>query len=141
MFLFAVVAVGVFYFKKYGIHFEAIYRFVDYPVIQMLPVVGWNIALYRLILLGPTTGNVIFSILYLLSVAGMFYVAKTMKCTGEYYEDAAKFADDYAEFYKRNKSGEMIFTVGQKKKFKKTKIVQYKGTGRKSDILSSVTGI
>ena len=132
VFLFAVVAVGVFYFQKYGIHFESIYRFVDYPIIQMLPVVGWNIALYRLILLGPTTGNVICSILYLLSVAGMFYVAKTMKCTGEYYEDAAKFADDYAEFYKRNKSGEMVFTVGQKKKFKKTKIVQYKGTGAKA---------
>lgn len=130
--LFAIVLVGVLYFQKNGINFETLYRFIDYPVIQMLPVVGWNIALYRLILLGPTIGNIICSALYLFSVAGMFVIAKKMKCTGEYYEDAAKFADDYAEFYKRNKSGEMVFTVGQKKKFKRTKAVRYKGTGAKA---------
>ena len=132
VFLFAIVAVGVFYFQKHGINLESIYHFIDYPVIQMLPVVGWNIALYRLVLLGPTTLNVVCTILYFASIVAMFFVAKKMKCTGEYYEDAAKFADDYAEFYKRNKSGEMVFTVGQKKKFKKAKAVQYKGTGAKA---------
>lgn len=38
--LFAIVLVGVLYFQKNGINFETLYRFIDYPVIQMLPVVG-----------------------------------------------------------------------------------------------------
>lgn len=132
VFLLGIIGVGVFYFRTYGITPDTVIHFADYPVIQMIPVVGWNIAIYRLVLLGPTTLNVICSILYLLATAGMFLVAWKMKCSGEYYEDAAKFADDYAEFYKRNKSGEMVFRIGQKKKFKKAGTVQYKGTGAKA---------
>ncbi len=130
--LLGTVAVGVFYFQKNGVNPEAIINFIDYPVIQMIPVAGWNIALYRLIVLGPSTLNVICGMLYFASVAFMLFTALRMKCTGEYYEDAAKFADDYAEFYKRSKSGEMVFSIGQKKKFKKAGKVVYKGTGAKA---------
>lgn len=132
VFLLGIVAVVVFYFQKYGFTLDSVYRFIDYPVIQMLPIVGWNIALYRFVLLGPTTLNTICSLLYLFSVAGMFLAAKKMKCTGEYYEDAAKFADDYAEFHKRSKNGEMVFVMGKKKQFKKAKAIQYKGNGAKA---------
>lgn len=132
VFLLGIVAVAVFYFQKYGFTVDSVYRFIDYPVIQMLPIVGWNIALYRFVLLGPTTLNTICSLLYLFSVAGMFLAAKKMKCTGEYYENAAKFADDYAEFHKRSKNGEMVFVMGKKKQFKKAKAIQYKGNGAKA---------
>lgn len=132
LFLFGIIGVGVFYFRHYGISPDTIIHFADYPVIQMIPVVGWNIAIYRLVVLGPTTLNVVCSLLFLGVVGITFLAAWKMKCTGEYYEDAAKFADDYAEFYKRSKRGEMVFTVGQKKKFKKTKAVQYKGNGAKA---------
>lgn len=132
VFLLGVVLVGVMYFRKYGISSETVINFVDYPVIQMIPLVGWNIAVYRLVLLGGTTLNIVCSLLYFISVAGMFLLAYKMKCTGKYYEEAAKFADDYVEFYKKSKSGEMVFTIGKKKTFKKTAAVEYKATGAKA---------
>ena len=39
------------------------------PWLQMIPVIGWQIAAYRLILLGPTVLNVICTVLYLGVVA------------------------------------------------------------------------
>lgn len=132
LFLLGIVGVGVFYFRHYGISPDTIINFVDYPAIQMIPVVGWNVSLYRLVLLGTDTLNIVGSVLYFGVVGIAFLTAWKMKCTGEYYEDAAKFADDYAEFHKRSKRGEMVFTVGKKKKFKKTKTVQYKGSGAKA---------
>ena len=39
-----------------------------------------------------------------------------MKCDGGYYEEAAKFADDYAELKKRQKSGEFVTNTGTKKR-------------------------
>lgn len=132
LFLIGIVGVGVFYFRHYGISPDTIIDFVDYPVIQMIPVVGWNVSLYRLVLLGTDTLNIVGSALYFAIVGVTFLAAWKMKCTGAYYEDAAKFADDYAEFYKRSKRGEMVFTIGQKKKFKKAGTVQYKGNGAKA---------
>lgn len=132
VFLGAVVLVGIFYFRKCGVTPETVIQFSAYPAIQMIPFVGWNISVYRLVLLGGTTLNIICSVLYFLSVAGMFLIAYKMKCTGEYYEEAAKFADDYVEFYKRSKSGEVVFSIGKKKKFKKKAAVEYKAAGAKA---------
>lgn len=130
--LVAVTAVIVLYFKKYGFSLTTAATFVDAPVLQMLPVVGWNIAVYRLILLGPTGLNLILSALYLLTVAGMFLLALRMKCEGGYYEDAAKFADDYAEARRKSKNGEVVIGIGQKKrKFRKVS-VKADATGAKA---------
>lgn len=49
----------------------------------MIPVVGWNISVYRLILLGPDVLNVICTVLYLLAVAVMIAAAVRMKCDGD----------------------------------------------------------
>ena len=38
-----------------------------------------------------------------------------MKCDGGYYEEAAKFADDYPELKKRQKSGEFVTNTGMQK--------------------------
>ena len=58
----------------------------------------------------------ICTVLYLLTVAVMITAAVRMKCDGDYYEDAAKFADDYAEMRRRKVNGEMVMSIGEKKK-------------------------
>lgn len=132
IFLLGIVCVAVFYFRENGMSPETLIRFVDYPVIQMIPVLGWNIAVYRMVFLGATTLNVVCSMLYFAAVAGMFFIAYKMKCTGGYYEEAAKFADDYVEFRKKSKNGEMVMSIGQKKTFKKSVKMDYKASGAKA---------
>lgn len=116
VFLAAVSLFFVWYFYQNGFTLETASAFFDWPGLQTVPVVGWNIAAYRLILLGADQVNVICTILYVLTVAGMFLTAWKMKCEGGYFEDAAKFADDYAEMRRRKNSGEMVTGIGEKKK-------------------------
>lgn len=116
VFLAAVALFFVWYFYENGFTLETASAFFDWPGLQMVPVVGWNIAAYRLILLGADKLNIACTILYVLSVAGMFFAAWKMKCEGGYYEDAAKFADDYAEMRRKKNSGEMVSGIGEKKK-------------------------
>lgn len=132
LFLLGIICVAVFYFRKNGMSPETLIQFVDYPIIQMIPFLGWNIAVYRMIFLGATTLNVVCSILYFLSVVGMFFIAYKMKCTGAYYEEAAKFADDYVEFRKKSKNGEMVMSIGKKKTFKKAVKMDYTAAGAKA---------
>lgn len=132
VFLVGVAVFIVLYFKKFGLSIEAASAFIDWPGLQMIPVVGWNIAVYRLILMGPELLNVICSVLYLLTVIVMFLVAWKMKCEGGYYEDAAKFADDYAEMRKRKVNGEMVMGIGEKKKRFRRVNEGIKATGAKA---------
>ena len=103
VFLIAFTLMIVLYFKEKGLSVESALSFINWPVLQMIPVVGWQIAVYRLVLLGPTTLNVICTVIY--SVFTVFIVAAAfrMKCDGGYYEEAAKFADDYAELKEAEK--------------------------------------
>ncbi len=131
-FLIVITLSIVLYFWKEGISLVSAAAFFDWPVLQMLPFVGWNIAFYRLILLGPTTLNLIGSVLYLLSVLGMFLLVRRMPCDGGYYEDAAKFADDYAEMRRKKTDGELVTGVGAKKRtFRKVKL-NYQAKGAKA---------
>ncbi len=116
LFLIGLTLLIVYYFWKNGITVQTVFAFFDWDVLQMIPVVGWNIALYRLLLLGPTMLNLICSALYIGCAISLFVVAFRMKCEGGYYEDAAKFADDYAEMRQRSKNGEMVMGIGEKKK-------------------------
>lgn len=59
IFLVGVAVLIVIYFKKQGVTLETAAAFFDWPGLQMIPVVGWNISVYRLILLGPDVLNVI----------------------------------------------------------------------------------
>ena len=122
---------GIWYFRTKGFSLESIINLIDFPGLQMLPIIGWNIAVFRLILLGPTMLNLVCSGLYLLTVIAMAVVAVKMKCNGGYYEDAAKFADDYAEMKARKNNGEMVMSIGKKKKFKRAS-VEYKASGAKA---------
>lgn len=115
-FLVGIALFIVMYFRKYGVSLESAFAFIDWPGLQMIPVVGWNIAVYHLILLGPSSLNLVCTLLYVLTVALLLIVACRMKCEGGYYEDAAKFADNYAEMKKRSKNGEMVIGIEKKKK-------------------------
>lgn len=128
------IAIGLFlagYFYLKGFSLENAMKLVDFAPLQMIPVVGWNVAAFRLVLLGPTTVNVICTACYITMVVLTFLIAFKMECTGGYYEDAAKFADDYAEARVRARHGESTFSIGKKKQFKKIKM-DYHATGAKA---------
>lgn len=131
-FLLGVTLFMILYFKRYGLTLDTASAFIDWKGLQMIPVVGWNISVYRLILLGPDTLNVICSVLYFVFAIAMSLAAWRMKCRGGYYEDAAKFADDYAELKKRKASGEMILDSRKaKRKYRKVQ-ESIKATGAKA---------
>ena len=122
VFLIAFTLLIVLYFRRNGMSVESASAFIDWDVLQMLPVAGWQIAAYRLILLGPTTLNVICSCLYAATVVLAVAAVWHMRCDGGYYEEAAKFADDYAELKQKQKNGEAVFSIGGKKrKFRQVK--------------------
>ncbi len=58
-------------------------------------------------------------------------LCEKMKCTGEFYEDAAKFAEDYDDRMKRSKKGEVVVGNGKKKYLRNVKMA-YKGTYAKA---------
>lgn len=126
--LYAIIAVllcfGVYLFITYKASWNVIGIFLTHPVIQCVPIIGWNIAFLRLIILGPTTVNVVCTILYCLSAAVLVTLAFKMKCQGEYYEDAMTFADDYAVKREKGRKGQL--TLPFKQKLGKA-TVEYKG--------------
>ncbi|MCI8482934.1 MAG: hypothetical protein HFH41_01175 [Lachnospiraceae bacterium] len=112
--------------------FALLQNFFDLPVIQLLPVVGWNIAATRLIFLGPDMVNTIGTVLFLVSTAGMFLAAWRMKCTGAYYEDAMKFADEYQARRAKQKKGVVSIPWLDKHRKYKQASVEYKGSYAKA---------
>lgn len=95
------------YFRKNGLSLESVQNVLFHPYLQMIPLIGWTLSLYHLILLGPAAVNVICSILCVVSTLALLYLAWNMPCEGGYYEEAAKFADDYQKLRKRQRKGEM----------------------------------
>lgn len=127
MLAFAVIAAA--YMYKNGVHFKTLTQYINLPVVQLLPVIGWFISIIEFVVVGPTTINTIGSICYIVVVILFGIMAIKMKCTGEYYEDAIHFAEDYSLKRARAKKGEMTF--GKGKKFKAAS-VKYKGKGAKA---------
>lgn len=109
------------YFKKNGLSIDSIADLIEHPVFRLLPVVGWNIGAFRIVILGADLLNVIGTVLYLGTTLLLVWMAVRMKNTGAYYEEAAKFADDYQELKNRSKRGETGYALGKKKKFRSVK--------------------
>ncbi|MBS6195987.1 MAG: putative ABC exporter domain-containing protein [Clostridiales bacterium] len=124
------VLVGAVILMKEGMKWSALMEFFDGAWISMIPLIGWSLGAMRLIILGPDTINIVCTVLYLLSVVVLTGLAWKMKCTGQYYEDAMKFADDYQEARKKSQKGEVAI-VGRKKKYKQAQVV-YKGSGARA---------
>lgn len=133
MYLFMAVIAGTALYKLVNGEpsFGLVSDYFAMPVIQLVPIVGWNVAVTRLIFLGADTINLIGTALYLVSVIGMFAFAWKMKCTGEYYEDAMKFADDYQKMRENQKKG--VANIPWKRKGTlREATVQYKGVYAKA---------
>lgn len=124
-FILLFILIGYLSVREGGISVAGVMGFLQSEWIQMIPIVGWNIAVIFLIIVGPTTVNVICALLYTVTAVILVLAAIRMKCEGEFYEDAMKFADDYEEARERGKRGEMK-AVGKKEKFKKASII-YQG--------------
>lgn len=101
-----------------------------HPLLQLVPVIGWNIAFIRLLLIGPDTLNMICGAMYLAAAVLLPLIAWRMKCTGEYFEDAMTFADEYEAALQRKKSGSAE-GYSRKRKYKKAAVV-YKGGGARA---------
>lgn len=132
LFMGAVVAAAAFLMITRDPSFGLLQEFFSMAAIQLVPVVGWNIAAFRLIFLGPDTVSLVGTALFLVSTALMFLAAWRMECTGAYYEDAMKFADEYQERRAKQKKGiASIPWLEKHRKFRQAS-VEYKGTGAKA---------
>ena len=121
------VAIALFLLYREGFRWDVVFQYLDSPWLCLVPIIGWSLAVMKLIVLGPSAVTVIGTVLYAVSFLLLVAMAARMRCTGQYYEDAEKFADDYQEAQRRNKTGEVAF-VGKKKKYK-TARVEYRGGG------------
>lgn len=128
-FMAVIVGIGVYLLLSRKPEFGVIREYLSMPVIKLIPIVGWNIAVADLIFLGADVVNVTGTVLFLVSVIGMFIVARKMKCTGEYYEDAVKFAWEYQD--KRDKAKKGVVVGFGKKKYREA-TVKYKGNYAKA---------
>lgn len=114
-----------------GSHMSVIREYLTLPVVQLVPVIGWAIAFVHLLLIGPTAVNIVATMCYLITVVLLLIYARKMKCTGEYYEDAIKFAEEIALRQKKARKGEVSLSFGQKKYMKKASVT-YKGVYAKA---------
>lgn len=128
MAVFVVIAFAA--YLREGLSVEMVLNYLHSDAVQMVPVVGWYLATIHLIFMGPTTVNVVCSVLYLVSVVVFLILAVKMPCSGSYYEDAMQFADDYEELLQKKRDGQDA-RLGKKEKFGKAK-VEYKGGGAKA---------
>lgn len=133
MYLFMAVVAGTALYKLMNGQpsFSLICDYFAMPVIQLVPIVGWNVAATRLVFLGPDMFNLIGTALYVISVIGMFAFAWKMKCTGEYYEDAMKFAEDYQKMRENQKKGVVNLPWKKKNRLREAS-VEYKGVYAKA---------
>ncbi len=125
------VLMGIYAYFKEGLSIQNAVRFLNSDMVQMVPVVGWYIAVVHLLLTGATVVNVAGSICYGVMLAVVLTAAWRMKCTGAYYEDAIKFAEDYEEVLASRKQGDTHRRLGKKQKFGKA-YVNWHGHGARA---------
>lgn len=113
-----------------GFSWMVIREFLSGTWIQMIPILGWEIGVFRLIILGPDPVNLLASLLFLVSLGLFLLLAIKLRCNGEFFEDAMKFADDYQEARARAAKGQMA-RVGKKQKLRRAQIT-YKGGGARA---------
>lgn len=120
------VAMGIYTYIVQGLSLESISWFLNSDMVQMVPVIGWYVAVLHLLFLGPTAVNVAGTVLYAILLAAVLWAALHMRCTGEFYEDAMKFAEDYEELLANRRQGRTDARMGKKRKYGKASIT-YKG--------------
>lgn len=124
------VGITALYLYKNGISLESILGFLLSDWICLIPVIGWEAACIRLVLLGDLSAvTVLCAACYLLFGTALIVLACRMRCTGEYFENAMKFADDYQQMMNRRKKGDVSLGKGM---INKKATVSYRGSGAKA---------
>lgn len=126
----AFVLTGVAVYIRQGVGITAVVEYLHSPMIQLIPVLGWYIAVLHLIFMEATAVSVVGTVLFVVVTIVLIWMALRMKCTGEYFEDAMKYAEDYEAARRKSKNGEMA-VVGWKKKYGRA-AVSYKGSYAKA---------
>lgn len=125
------VAVGIYFYITQGLSLASVLNFLNSDLVQMVPVAGWYIAVLHLIFTGPTAVNLAGTAAYFIFLAAVLWAAFRMRCTGAYFEDAMKFADDYEEVLVSRRQGRTDKRLGKRTRYG-TARVTYKGTGAKA---------
>lgn len=113
-----------------GLSLESVVKYLHSDGVQCVPIVGWYIGAIHLIFMGPTTVNIVVTVLFVIFSLSVFVIAWKMPCSGDYYEDAMKFAEDYEELRLKKLEGQTA-RLGKKEKYGKAQVV-YKGGGAKA---------
>ncbi len=125
------VLMGIYAYLRDGLSLRSAVAFLNSDMVQMVPIVGWYIAVVHLLLTGPTAVSAAGSVCYGLMLAAVLAAAVRMKCTGAFYEDAIKFAEDYEEVLASRRQGDVQKKLGRRQKFRKARI-HWKGYGAKA---------
>ncbi len=122
---------GIYFYLQEGLSFGTVRDFLHSDMVQLVPVIGWYIAAIHLLLVGPTTVNVVGTVLYGCLLAAVVTAAARMRSSGGFYEDAVKFAEDYEEVVASRRQGDTERRLGKKRKYGKAS-VRWKGQGAKA---------
>ena len=106
------VLIGLYTYMREGLTWSSVQNFLHSDMVQLVPLVGWYIAVIHLIFVGPSAVNLAATVLYLLTLAAAVAAAVRLRCVGGYYEDAMKFADDYEEILTNRRRGVMKTRTG-----------------------------
>ncbi len=111
------VLMGILAYLRGGLRLQTVADYLHGGMVQAVPVIGWYIAVLHLLFLGPTAVNVAGTACYFLLTAAVLTAARKMKCSGGFYEDAMKFAEDYEEVLESRRQGNIQRRLGRKQKF------------------------
>lgn len=125
------LAIGVYYYLIQGLSTATFANFLNSDAVKMVPVVGWYISVIHLLFSGATTMSALGTVLYFFLLVAVVTAALRMKCTGAFYEDATKFAEDYEEVLENQRQGGARMRIGKKQKFGQAS-VRWKGTGARA---------
>lgn len=109
------------YFRG-GLSMGTVAEYLQSDLLQMVPVVGWYISVLHLLFLETTAVNVAGTVCYGLLLIIVVIMAWRMKCTGAFYEDATKFAEDYEDVLVSRRQGNTARRLGKVQKFGKAHI-------------------
>lgn len=125
------ILIGLYTYVREGLTMGSVQSFLHSDMVQLVPLVGWYIAVIHLIFTGPTAVNLAATILYLLTLTAAVIAAIRLHCIGGYYEDAMKFADDYEEILANRRRGVMKTRTGVRIKRRKVN-ASWHGSGAKA---------
>lgn len=122
---------GIYAYLTGGLEIRALTAWLHSDMVQMVPVAGWYVAVLRMLFLGPTAVNLAGACCYVLLFVLVVAAAWRMECTGGFYEDAMKFAEDYEAVVESRRQGNNRRRLGRKEKFGRAR-VRWKGYGARA---------